>query len=74
MDPLIPPEACLPGQLITFIGHKPEIAEAGNRATKAYSKIADVFFVNGDGIATYEGIPFMTPEGPITATLKGKIS
>jgi methionine--tRNA ligase beta chain len=72
--PLHPPEGVSIGQLITFQGHKPEPVEAGNRASKAYTKIADDFFVNDQGFATYQGTPFMTPQGPVTSTLKGKIS
>jgi hypothetical protein len=55
-------------------GHIPEIAEPGNRASKAYSKIADEFFVNDNGVATFKGTPFMTPQGAVTSSLKGKIS
>jgi len=72
--PLTPPVDSSPGQLITFKGHKPEPAEAGNRASKAYDKIKEEFFVNNDGIATFSGIPFTTPTGIVTSSLKGKIS
>ena len=48
--------------------------EAGNKATKAYSKIYNDFYVSEQGIATYKGIPFMTSTGPILSTLKGPIS
>lgn len=74
MVPLRPPEGASIGQLISFRGHKPEPVEAGNRATKAFTKIADDFFVDDNGLATFQGVPFMTPQGPVTAALKGKIS
>ena len=74
VEPLNPPEGSPAGQLITFKGHKPDPAEAGNRASKAYSKVADEFFVNENGEATFKGIPFMTPLGAVTSNLKGKIS
>lgn len=74
VEPLIPPEGSPAGQLITFKGHKPDPAEAGNRASKAYSKVADEFFVNENGEATFKGIPFMTPLGAVKSNLKGKIS
>lgn len=74
VEPLSPPEGSPAGQLITFKGHKPDPAEAGNRASKAYSKVADEFFVNENGEATFKGIPFMTPLGAVTSNLKGKIS
>ena len=72
--PLAPPADAAPGQLITFKGHKPEPVEAGNRATKAYDKIKDELFVNDEGIATFAGVPFSTPFGAVTSSLKGKIS
>lgn len=62
------------GQLMTFEGHKSEPAEAGNRATKAFDKVADDFYVDDALHATYKGIKMMTPLGPCTSTLKGKIS
>jgi len=72
--PLTPPADAAPGQLIIFKGHKPEPAEAGNRANKAYDKIKEDFFVNDDGVATFAGIPFTAPSGIVTSSLKGKIS
>lgn len=74
VEPLIPPEGSVPGTLITFKGHKSEPAEPGNRASKAYGKVADDFFMSEDGIATFKGIPFMTPLGAVKSNLKGKIS
>ena len=74
VEPLIPPPGSLPGTLITFAGHKSDPAEAGNRASKAYGKVADDFFVSEDGLATFKGIPFMTPLGAVKSNLKGKIS
>jgi aminoacyl tRNA synthase complex-interacting multifunctional protein 1 len=71
---LCPPEGSPAGQLITFSGHKSDPAEPGNRASKAYGKVADDFFVNDDGVATYKGTPFMTPLGAVKSNLKGKIS
>ena len=74
VEPLRPPAGTNVGTLISFQGHKAEIEPPGNRASKAYTKVADDFFVNDDGVATYNGVPFMTPQGPITSALKGKIS
>lgn len=72
--PLDPPAGAKVGELVMFEGHASEPAEAGNRASKAYSKIADEFIVNDQGLATFQGVPFMTSDGPMTSTLKGKIS
>eukprot|EP01035_Chromulina_nebulosa_P018622 gene18622-24355_t len=74
VDPLIPPADAPIGQLITFEGHLSEPVEPGNRATKAFTKIADGFYVNEQGVATFNGIPFSTPSGPVTSALIGKIS
>jgi methionine--tRNA ligase beta chain len=74
VDPLTPAEGAKPGELIRFAGHKSEPVEAGNRATKAYGKVAEGFFTNTDGIATYQGIPFLTPEGPCKSIHVGPIS
>ncbi len=62
------------GELLTVDGHPPAIVEAGNKATKAFGKIAEELFVNDDQLASYKGIPFMTSQGPIKCSLKGKIS
>ena len=74
VDPLCPPENCPVGELITFDGYKINPAEPGNKATKAYTKIAEEFFVNENSLASYKNIPFMTSAGPIIASMKGKIS
>jgi aminoacyl tRNA synthase complex-interacting multifunctional protein 1 len=71
---LFPPEETAVGELITFEGHPAAPVEPGNKASKAYSKIADDFFVDDVNLATYKGVPFMTSVGPIKSSLKGKIS
>jgi hypothetical protein len=38
------------------------------------TKVADELFVNENGVATFQGTPFMTKSGPVTSSLKGKIS
>ena len=43
-------------------------------ATKAFDKVKDELFVNDEGVATFAGVPFSTPFGVITSSLKGKIS
>ena len=56
------------------LGHTSEPVEAGNRASKAFDKVADDFYVDEDCHATYKGIKMMSSLGPCTSTLKGKIS
>ena len=74
VSPISPPEGCEPGESITFAGHTLAPVDAGNRATKAFEKCAEHLFVDENGLATYSGIPFMTSKGPVTSSLKGKIS
>jgi len=64
VDPLCPPEEAEVGSLITFTGHKAEPMAAGNRASKAFSKVADSFSTNEDGVAMFDDIPFATAAGP----------
>lgn len=47
---------------------------AGNRASKAFDRIAEDLFSTDDKLATYKGTPFMTTKGPVTAAMKGSIS
>lgn len=74
VEPLNPPATATVGELISFEGNIIKPVEAGNKASKSFAKIADDFYVNGAGVATFRGIPFMTTQGPVTASLKGKIS
>lgn len=74
VDPLSPPPNAKVGELIRFTGHLAEPVEPGNRATKAYGKVADDFYTTPEGVATFKGVPFMTPEGPCTSILTGPIS
>mmetsp|Transcript_17380 Transcript_17380/g.70502 ORF Transcript_17380/g.70502 Transcript_17380/m.70502 type:complete len:292 (-) Transcript_17380:267-1142(-) len=64
VDPLSPPEECGNGELITFDGHKSAPIDPGNRATKAFDRVADDLSTNEDGIAQYQDIAFKTVFGP----------
>lgn len=72
--PIAPHPETPVGELITFEGHPSAFVEPGNKASKAFSKVADELFVDDRGVATFKSIPFMTTLGPITSSLKGKIS
>jgi methionine--tRNA ligase beta chain len=75
VDPLAPPRGCAVGDQITFQGHQVAPMAAGNRASKAFSKIAADLFVDAEGRATYQGVPFMTAHGAVTASIvNGSIS
>jgi methionine--tRNA ligase beta chain len=73
--PIIPPAGLELGSLIRFKGHKCEFSGiSGNRANKSFTKIYKDLYVNDSGIATYKGIEFMTPKGPVTSSIIGPIS
>ena len=74
VEPLAPPAGVPPGELVTFEGHLAAPIAPGNRAVKAYGKIADDLSVDDEGRAMYQDIPFMTSGGPCTSGLKGSIS
>lgn len=74
MQPLKPPVGVHPGELVGFTGYTILPVEAGNRATKAFAKICEEFFVDDNMQATYKGVPFITSMGPIASTIKGPIS
>uniref|UniRef100_A0A7S2V4I0 tRNA-binding domain-containing protein n=1 Tax=Fibrocapsa japonica TaxID=94617 RepID=A0A7S2V4I0_9STRA len=72
--PLSPPESSVPGELITVEGTLSQPLEPCNRASKAFDKVAKDLYVNDDLQATFDGKPFLTPNGPCTSTMKGAIS
>jgi len=74
VEPLTPNDAVPIGELITIEGHPSAPVEAGNKASKAFSKVADDLYVNDEQLASYKGTAFMTSQGPIKCDLKGKIS
>lgn len=76
VDPLCAPDQAPIGELITFKGHKVAPIDAGNRATKAFDRIAGDLKTNEDGVALYQDIPFSTTCGPCTspAKLVGSVS
>lgn len=72
--PISPPAGAVAGELVTFAGFENAPLEAGNKASKIFSKICDDFYVDDQMRATFQGTPFMTSAGEITSTLKGSIS
>ena len=74
MDPITPPSGAIIGELVNFPGHASAVIEAGNKATKAFTKISDGFHGDDQGNAMYLNVPFMTSAGPIKVSFKGKIS
>lgn len=73
--PLAPPEGAAPGELITVEGHASAPEPPGNRAGKAFDRVADELLVDEEGRATFKGVPFMVAAGAVTGAIKkGKIS
>ena len=72
--PLLAPEGCVPGDIVRVEGHQYKPDAPGNRAGKAFTKVADDLCVNDDFEATYKGGKFTTTSGVIKSTLKGSIS
>lgn len=77
VEPIIPAESSQIGEAVNVEGLPPsEPCEVGNKATKMFSKVADMLFVDEKGSATFKGKPFITASGGIitSSLLKGKIS
>ncbi|CAN8062072.1 unnamed protein product [Agarophyton chilense] len=63
VDPLSAPTDAQIGELITFEGHRAAPIDPGNRATKAFDRIADGLKTNEKGVAMFEDVPFLTSAG-----------
>ena len=70
VDPLAAPDNVPLGELITFEGHQCAPIDPGNRATKAFDRIAQDLKTNDDGVAMYQDVPFATPGGPCVSPSK----
>jgi methionine--tRNA ligase beta chain len=76
VDPLTAPEGAQVGELVSFKGHRQEPAEAGNRATKAFDRVAAELKTTTGGVAQYQDTPFETTAGPCFSPLglHGRVS
>ncbi|CAM9317082.1 unnamed protein product [Chrysoparadoxa australica] len=76
--PLDPPAGTPIGELLTFEGHRATPLDPGNRAGKAWKKVAKTVSVGEDKVAKFTGevLPatFTTSKGPVTSELPGSIS
>lgn len=70
VDPLAPPEGAPLGELVTFEGHRADPVDPGNRATKAFDRIADSLHTDDNGIAMFDQVPFETSAGPCISPKK----
>lgn len=69
VDPIIPPEGVPNGERITFEGHAREPEAVLPPKKKIFEQVAEDLKSDGNGVAVYKGIPFMTSKGPVTTTI-----
>lgn len=75
VDPISPPPNAKIGDLIYFEGHISDPKPPGNAAVKAFKKVVERLHSDMNGVATFDGEPFMTNNGPCTTSIvNGKIS
>lgn len=72
VDPLSPPAECSVGELIKFNGHRSAPIDPGNRASKAFDRIAAELKTGEDGVARFQDVEFSTTQGPCFS-LKGLV-
>ena len=67
-----PPDGAPPGSRVTFEGFpgEPEPNPKRIQKKKAWESCAPELATNSEGVATYKGVPFATPAGVCTATVK----
>lgn len=76
VDPLAAPEGAPLGEVVTFEGHRSAPMAPGNRASKAFDRVAAELKTDSDGVALYQDVKFETSAGPCfsPAKLQGSVS
>ncbi|CAA6656959.1 unnamed protein product [Spirodela intermedia] len=69
VEPLLPPEGAVLGERISFSGYDGKPEDVLNPKKKQLEKITPHLFTDGNGVATFKGVPFMTSAGPCTSTV-----
>ncbi|GMN41143.1 hypothetical protein TIFTF001_010362 [Ficus carica] len=69
VEPLLPPEGAKPGERVSFAGIDGKPEDVLNPKKKQLDKITPQLFTDEKGIATFNGIPFMTSAGPCTSSI-----
>ncbi|GAV67796.1 tRNA_bind domain-containing protein [Cephalotus follicularis] len=69
VEPLLPPEGAKPGERVSFSGIDGKPEDVLNPKKKQLEKITPLLFTDDKGVATFDGIPFMTSGGPCTSTI-----
>eukprot|EP00249_Psilotum_nudum_P013795 c24516_g1_i1 orf=532-1794(-) len=74
VEPLMPPEAAVVGERVSFSGFDGKPEDVLNPKKKQLERILPDLFTDATGLATYRGIPFMTSAGPCkSAVVNGSI-
>ena len=63
------PEGCTPGEVVTFEGYPNQAPDVMNPKHKIWETVAPDLHVNGEGVAMWKDVVFMTSHGPITSSL-----
>lgn len=69
VEPLLVPDGAAIGERITFAGHEGKPEEVLNPKKKQLEKVFPDLCTDDNGVATYQGIPFMTSGGPCKSSL-----
>ncbi|PRW39127.1 methionyl-tRNA synthetase [Chlorella sorokiniana] len=69
VDPILPPEGAAIGERVSFAGFAKEPEAQLNPKKKQFEKIAPELKVDASGVCGYRGVPMMTSQGPVTASI-----
>ena len=69
VDFVVPPEGASNGERVTFAGYEGEPVEVLVPKKKMFEACAPKLRTNADGVACYDGVPFMTSAGPCASSL-----
>ncbi|KAI7837794.1 hypothetical protein COHA_008422 [Chlorella ohadii] len=69
VDPIVPPEGAAIGERVSFAGFTKEPEAQLNPKKKQFEKIAPELKVDAGGVCGYRGVPMMTSQGPVTASI-----
>ena len=70
VDFVQPPEGAVNGEKVSFEGFAGEPVEVLVPKKKMFEACAPKLRTNADGVACYDGVPFMTSAGPCASSLK----
>ncbi|CEM24605.1 unnamed protein product [Vitrella brassicaformis CCMP3155] len=74
VEPLRPPEGSAPGDAVRVDGYQRQPYQPGDRANRAFEKVASKLRTDDQLRGTYDSAVMSTERGPCTATIEGRIS